>query len=477
MTTHYDRFQAHQARLERHGQSHVLQFWDALSDAQRTELLDDLDRVDLDRCAPLIERLVRSKPAPPTAHKLLPPTTFAETPAGDKVELYARARAAGETAIRAGRVAAFTVAGGQGTRLGYDGPKGAYPISPIRNAPLFQLFAEYLLGVERRYGRHVRWYLMTSSGNDAATRAFFEQNGFFGLPRENVRFFQQAEMPAFTPDGRIAMTERHRVALSPDGHGGSLRALAASGSLQDMRRRGIDTISYFQVDNPLVKAIDPHFLGLHLLLESEMSSKAVHKSDDFERVGIFALSDGRLTVLEYSDLPDELATQRHPDGSRRFDAGSIAVHVLDRGFVERLTTAGSQVELGWHRAEKKVAIIDSSGGRVDPQRPNVIKLEQFVFDAIPMAKNPLVLYTRREEEFSPVKNAAGADSPATTRRDLICRAARWLDAAGVAIRRDASGEPIRPIEISPAYALDADDLKARLSSRALGFQDAPLLLL
>ncbi len=472
-----ERLRAAQSRLQRHGQSHVLRFWDELSDAQRIALLDDIERIDLDRCAPLIDRLIRAKPAHAESGELQPPAAFADSPTAEQRELYARARAAGEAAIRAGRVAAFTVAGGQGTRLGYDGPKGAFPISPIRQAPLFQLFAEYLRGVERRYGRRVRWYLMTSSGNDAATRAFFQQHDYFGLPHDEVTFFQQAEMPAFTPDGRIALAEKHRVALSPDGHGGSLRALAVSGSLDDMRRRGIDTISYFQVDNPLVRLLDPLFIGLHRLHESEMSSKAVRKADDFERVGIFALRDGKLTVLEYSDLPAELATQRDADGARRFDAGSIAVHVLDRAFVERLTTAGSPVELGWHRAEKKVALLDERGRRIEPDRPNAIKLEQFVFDAIPLARNPLVLYTRREEEFSPVKNAEGADSPATTRRDLLRRAAGWLESAGVRVPRNAEGEPAWPIEISPAFALDSEDLRARLADRRLGSQDGPLLLL
>jgi len=471
-----ERCKAYTRQLARYSQSHLLAFWPELGPVQRRNLLDDLDQIDFDRCVPLIESHVRSRPTAPVPRSVEPAATFPVEPDDDQAELYARARRAGTDAIRAGRVAAFMVAGGQGTRLGFDGPKGALPISPVRNAPLFQLFGETLLGVERRYGRRPHWYVMTSLLNHAETTDFFARHGFFGLAPDDVTFFQQGQMPAFLPDGRIALAERHRVALSPDGHGGSLRALAESGALADMRRRGIDTISYFQVDNPLVQTLDPLFIGLHLITASDMSSKAVHKADDAERVGVFCLVDGRLGVIEYSDLPEELARARNPDGVRRFDAGSIAVHVLSREFVERLTAPGAAVQLPWHRADKRVAVVDERGEGVTPTSPNVVKLERFVFDAIPLARNPLVLYTRREEEFSPVKNADGADSPATTRRDLGRRAARWLEACGIAVPRGADGEPAQPIEISPAFALDGEDLREQLKSRPAPALDQPLLL-
>ena len=464
MTSLAERHQAYVRKLTDCSQAHLLAFWDRLSDHHRADLLDDLDRIDFDRCRPLIDSHVRQRPAVHIPDQLEPPPAYPAEPRDDQVELYTRARKLGEDAIRAGRVATFMVAGGQGTRLGFDGPKGAFPISPVRNAPLFQLFAENLLGVERRYGRRPRWYIMTSLVNHAETTAFFEQHAYFGLSTDDVVFFQQGQMPAFLPDGRIALAERQRVALGPDGHGGSLRALADSGALEDMRKRGVDTISYFQVDNPLTKVMDPLFIGLHLATASEMSSKAVHKAYDTERVGNFCLADGHVAVIEYTDLPEELATSKNPDGSRRFDAGNLAIHILDRAFVERLTARGSTVQLPWHRAEKKVATVDAAGNVVEPQSPNVVKLEMFVFDAIPLARNPLVLYTRREEEFSPVKNADGTDSPATSRRDQIRRAARWLEACGCAVPRDKDAEPAMPLEISPIFALDADDLREQLKA-------------
>jgi UDP-N-acetylglucosamine/UDP-N-acetylgalactosamine diphosphorylase len=368
----------------------------------------------------------------------------------------------GEEALRRGEVAVLVVAGGQGTRLGYDGPKGEFPVTPIHNKPLFQVFAEQLLAHSRDAGKPIPWYIMTSDANDAATRAFFQKHNHFGYDPKNIFFFQQGMMPAFDlATGQMLLAEKDSLALSPDGHGGSLRALDRSGALADMRRRGVEHLSYFQVDNPLVHTIDPLFLGLHDLTASEMSSKTIPKAHALEKVGNFVLADGTLQVIEYSDLPDELAKQTNPDGSLRFNAGSIAIHALRVSFIERLNHGG-QLNLPWHRAEKKVPFIDDSGNSIKPNQPNAIKLEQFVFDAIPLAQNPLVYETDRSEEFSPVKNAEGSDSPATCRRDQIRRSARWLRDAGVEVPAK-EGEPDALIEISPLFATSANQLKTRSS--------------
>ena len=226
-----------------------------------------------------------------------------------------------------------------------------------------------------------------------------------------------------------------------------------------MRKRGVEHLSYFQVDNPLVHCIDPLFLGLHDLSGSEMSSKTISEVARAGESRQFRIADGVLQVIEYSDLPEELAKQTNPDGSLRFNAGSIAIHALRVSFVERLNSGG-QLTLPWHRAEKKVPYVDEAGKLVKPDKPNAVKLEQFVFDAIPLAKNPIVYETDRAEEFSPVKNAEGADSPATCRRDQIRRAARWLEGAGVQVQTRLS-EPDCMLEISPLYAINAEQLKTR----------------
>jgi UDP-N-acetylglucosamine/UDP-N-acetylgalactosamine diphosphorylase len=474
MTSPAARYEQAAAKLKKTGQAHVLRYWDELSDAQRAALLDQVESVDWEACAALVEPYVRNRPHVKVPDDIRPVPVLPAQPAeADRAE-YERARALGVAALRGGKVAAFTVAGGQGTRLGFDGPKGAFRISPIRNAPLFQLFAEQILGTQRRYGHALDWYIMTSPGNHAATQSFFRENNYFGLDADRVIFFMQGQMPAFLPDGRAAMAGPGELALSPDGHGGSLRALERNGCLARMRQAGVEYISYFQVDNPLVHACDPLFIGLHIARQSEMSSKAVTKASDREKVGNFCLADGVLQVIEYSDLPDELADAKNPDGSRRFDAGSIAIHVLNREFVERLTGPGSKLTLPWHRADKAVAVMDDARNVSKPTSPNVVKLEMFVFDAIPLARNPLVLYTERAEEFSPVKNATGSDSPETTRRDLVRRAARWLEGAGVEVPR-VNGEPSQLIEIDARFAVDAEELAGRVIGRSFDWSKPVLV--
>jgi len=272
-------------------------------------------------------------------------------------------------------------------------------------------------------------------------------------------------MPAFSPDGQILMDQKHRIAFSPDGHGGSLLALRHSGALAEMAEAGIEYISYFQVDNPLVCPVDPLFLGLHELTGSQMSSKTIPKADDFERVGNFVLGDGKVMVIEYSDLPKKLARARNEDGRRRFDASSIAIHVLSRSFIEQLTADETCFALPWHRASKKVPYVDQRGRRVEPAEPNAIKLEAFIFDAIPYARNPLILETSRAEEFSPVKNATGVDSETTARRDMNLRAASWLAAAGFDVPHRPDSEPDGLFEISPLLAVDAGHLREVMVDR------------
>ena len=438
------------------GQEQILAFGDRLEPTRQRELLDDLASIDLD-AIPSLSRLVIGG-----NEKSLPDSAAAPSPApvikSEEVDL--AAMALGRTLLSQGKVAALTVAGGQGTRLGFDGPKGAFPISPVRNKPLFQLFAESIVATSRRYRAAVPWYIMTSPHNDAATRQFFVDHENFGLPNGDVLFFHQGVMPAFDRHGKILLDQPHRIALSPDGHGGTLLALARSGMLADMARRGIEQISYFQVDNPLVNCVDPLFIGQHVLNQSEMSSKSVTKADDLERVGNFAVTGGKLTVIEYSDLPDTLAHARNPDGSRTFDAANIAIHAISRTFVERLTANPASFALPWHIAHKKVPYTDlETGARIEPAEPNAIKLESFIFDALPLAQRPLILETSRAEEFSPVKNSTGVDSITTARRDISRRSARWLSMAGVRVPMCDDGEPDGVFEISPLLALDAGMLR------------------
>ncbi|HXA80118.1 MAG TPA: UDPGP type 1 family protein [Opitutaceae bacterium] len=442
--------------FQRAGQGHVFAFFNQLSEAGQQALLAEAAEIDLDELALLARTLLVKNSTASAGSGDLAPASYVPLPEqGGDATAWAQAKAAGEAALRAGRVAAFTVAGGQGTRLGWDGPKGTFPVTPVKKKPLFQVFAEKLRAAGVRYGRPLHWFIMTSHANHEATVTFFAEHKFFGLDRVRVHFFRQGRMPAVDFTGKILLEAPGRIAMSPDGHGGSLRALDRSGVLDLLKSEDIDTISYFQVDNPLVRCIDPAFLGWHFLQGSEMSSKMVAKAYPEEKVGHFCVQQGRLVVVEYSDLP--LDRQRELDpatGRLRFHAGNVAIHVIDREFARRMSAGENR--LPFHRADKKIPGIDAAGKPVQPAAPNGAKFEMFVFDALPYAKNPIVIETRRADDFSPVKNAEGADSPQTCRDDQLRQFARWLCAAGATVETDEGGHPRPALEVSPLFGYDED---------------------
>lgn len=439
------------------GQGHVFAFFQKLNDSGRSKLLAEAAEIDLLELRRLVGSLVLSKEAAGVDLSDLSPAPYEKRPehGGDAIA-WAKAKAAGEEALRRGAVAAFTVAGGQGTRLGYDGPKGTFPVTPLQRKSLFQVFAEKILAAGRRYGRPLHWFIMTSHQNHAATEAFFADNAFFGLDKGRVHFFRQGRMPAVDFQGRILLEGLDSIAMSPDGHGGSLRALDRSGALDLMKAEGISSLSYFQVDNPLVRCIDPAFVGWHLLRGSEMSSKMIPKAYPGEKVGHFCLQRGHNVVIEYSDLPVALQQELDPaTGQLRYLAGSIAIHVLDREFIRRMA-AGGDNSLPFHRADKKIPTLDSAGLPVRPEKPNGVKFELFVFDALPFAKNPVIIETLRQDDFSPVKNADGVDSPRTCSEDQLRQFARWLTRVGVSVDTDSSGLPRGKVEVSPLFGYDED---------------------
>jgi UDP-N-acetylglucosamine/UDP-N-acetylgalactosamine diphosphorylase len=446
--------------LQNYRQEHILRFWDQLEAWQQQDLLGQIARLDLPQIDTWVANIVLKPGSSAFEGDFAPAPYYKARPANER-RLYAKAIELGKEKIRRGGVAAFVVAGGQGTRLGFDGPKGDFPISPVKNKTLFRLFAEQIAAVSEKYGLDLPWYIMTSSLNHQVTCEIFEKNDYYGLAPANVFIFQQGTLPNFGPDGKILLADKATVACSPDGHGGSLKALYNSGALDDMKKRGVEHISYFQVDNPLINIFDPLFVGLHVHDESEMSSKAVLKTGPKEKVGNFCLIDGKVAVIEYSDLPDELAHKKKTDGSYAFELGSIAIHVISTCFVERLNAEGFALPL--HRAVKEIPYTDEKGNYVEPAGPNGIKLETFVFDALPLAKNSMILQTLRDEEFAPVKNATGTDSAESARRMMVERWAEWLENAGVVVPRKADGSADAKIEIAHSFALECEDLKSKLN--------------
>ena len=422
------------------GQEHVLAYWKRLAKNERKELLAQVATIEpksLKQCAAALEtggdRFDSSTGLAPKVAEL----------SGAALK---KAIAAGEKELRAGRVAALLVAGGQGSRLGYDGPKGCFSIGPITGAPLFYFHARKILARSIRYGATIPFYVMTSEANNAATQRCFEENDFFGLDPKNVFFFTQGMWPGMTKDGKIILDRPGHIFMSPDGHGGLLAALRRSGALDDMRARGIKSVFFFQVDNPLVEIADPAFIGYHVLQKSEYSLKLCAKRDPFEKVGIPMQFGKTFRMVEYTEMTKEQCL-REKDGKLYFLYGSPAIHVFDRAFLAR--EAAKAMPL--HLAFKKIPFV-ADGKIVQPKEPNGYKFEKFIFDILPKAKRAAFLAFDPKEEFSPVKNAEGNDSPATCQADLRAKWTKWFAEIGVTVPKDL------PIEIDPVYALDAQDL-------------------
>lgn len=435
------------ARLEKANQAHVVRDWGALDATARAALVAQLDALDFAQ----LDALRAAKPADALPARFGPVPV---TPAAYTAEEKAR----GAEALRAGKVAALLVAGGQGTRLGSLQPKGLFPGAPLSGAPLYQLHAEKLFALSCRYGRAIPFLVMTSPATDAPTRAFFAEHAHLHSAPDQVRIFQQGTMPALCPrTGRLLLEAPGKLFLSPNGHGGALTALADSGLLADLCARGVEHLFYFQVDNPLVKVCDPGFVGRHIAHGSEASSKVVYKEDPEEKVGVLVETGGRCTIIEYTQLPKDRATERDDAGALRYRAGSPAIHLFALSFLER-ATRGAAASLPYRPALKCVAHYDPDTGETvaapPPTAPNALKFERFIFDALPSAERWLTVETSRAEEFAPIKNATGPDSPETSHRAQLALYATWLARAGVQTN-DAL------VEISPLFALDEEELAAK----------------
>lgn len=434
-------------------QTHLLRFHKLLSDTQLANLLRQIEELDVDSIRKMQEML-QSK---------LEKISFPDIEPAPVVELSERERSEmrniGEMLLKEGKVGIILVAGGQGTRLGFDGPKGCFEIGPVSKRSLYEIHARKVLSLQKRYFNNIPLYIMTSKENDLATRRFFVAHNYFDLSPEIVMFFKQGMFPAMFPDGRIIMDRPDHIFFSPDGHGGVLKAMQVNGILADMRKRGLSTIFYFQVDNPLVEIADSVFLGVHKSSGANMSLKVCAKRDPDESLGVVVSRKGRNMVVEYSELTKEQKHARdEKTGKLKFLYGSVAIHVFSLDFLEQM--ASTQLPL--HIAHKKIPWCDDTGRTIVPDKPNGYKFEKFIFDVLPFAERSVNLVFAREEEFSPVKNAEGNDSPATVRRDMNLKYTRWLEQAGVKVPRDENNLPRVNIEIDPCFAASAEELLSKL---------------
>jgi UDP-N-acetylglucosamine/UDP-N-acetylgalactosamine diphosphorylase len=431
------RFDAERERFRARGQDHVFRFWDRLGSAARERLLEQAARVDLDMLARTHAAELLRVESPPLKLETVPVERLPGH--GGDPDAQRDAARVGELALAAGRVAALVVAGGQATRLGFAGPKGGFPVGPITGRTLFEQQAQKLRGLRRRFERPLPWYVMTSQATDADTRKLFEDSGYFGLPAEDVFLFEQAMVQSLDFEGRLMLERPDRIFENPNGHGGALTALLSSGALDDMEGRGVDTLFYYQVDNPLIRIADPAYLGFHLSAGAQMSCKVLRKEDPMERVGVVARANGRIGIVEYTEIDDDHRFATDAAGDLVYWAGNTAIHVFETSFAREVATRADEL-LPYHASAKKIPTLDESGNAVVPEEPNGRKLERFVFDALGAAQTVCLVEAERALDYSPIKNAEGTDSPITARRDLVTLYRTWLEAAGIEVPVNASIE-------------------------------------
>ncbi|KAF4469991.1 udp-n-acetylglucosamine pyrophosphorylase [Fusarium albosuccineum] len=451
------------------GQEHVFTFYDSLSSAERGTLYQQLSGFDPAHINDITKRALNPPKTSDEPDHLEPlPESATASILDSNPDDIAKWYDSGLDLISKGQVAVVLMAGGQGTRLGSSAPKGCYDIGLPSHKSLFQIQGERIAKIQELAAKKssggdaiVPWYVMTSGPTRGPTEKFFQENKYFGLNQDNVKIFEQGVLPCISNDGKILLETKGKVAVAPDGNGGLYQALVVSGVLDDMRKRGIQHIHAYCVDNCLVKVADPVFIGFSASLDVDIATKVVRKRNATESVGLILSKNGKPDVVEYSEIDQataEEADHKQPD-VLRFRAANIVNHYYSFRFLD--STPQWAHKLPHHIARKKIPAADlESGETVKPEKPNGIKLEQFVFDVFPLLSLDkfACFEVKREDEFSPLKNAPGTgeDDPDTSKRDIMTQGKRWAEAVGAIVTGD---DPNAGIEVSPLISYGGEGLE------------------
>ncbi|CAF1435775.1 unnamed protein product [Rotaria sordida] len=471
-----------QQRLSKANQTHLLAYWSELNDEQRQILLHDINEVDFDRVKEAYDGIKHDlftgingeNKKPEVIDDIMEPIPdhmagSIDEASREELEDY---RQKGLKAISQGSVCVLLLAGGQGTRLGVDYPKGMFEIDLPSKKSLYQIQAERIRRLEQIANEQfntktgiIPWFIMTSEHTQEQTEKYFRSHNYFGLKRENIIFFEQHTLPALDFQGKILLEEKYRLTKAADGNGGLYRALKTRSVLDEMKKRHIQYVHVYGVDNILVRLADPIFIGFCLKKNADCAAKVVKKTIPTEAVGVICKVGDRFQVVEYSEISEQTAHRKKSDNSDElvFNAGNICNHFFTLNFLQDVCLKREN-ELRYHVAKKKIPSVDTNGIYVDkPSQINGIKLEKFVFDVFPFSKTFAVWEVRREDEFSPLKNGSGSkDTAATCRRDLMIQHVRWLQEAGAYLPLDINKhiETIgKTCEISPLISYAGENLE------------------
>lgn len=398
-------------KLEKYGQEHVLNRYKYLDDEKKEKIINQIKNIDFDQTIDLFNITTKSIKKPDGA---ITNIEYVDKSKLSKDE-YNKYYEIGKRKIEEGKYAVVTMAGGQGTRLGYVAPKGTFKIGGGVEKTLFEALSDTIKEARKKFNAKIPWYIMTSRENNNATEKFFEKNDFFGLPYEDVKFFKQGELPMLDTNGKLMLDETGVIKLAADGHGGVFGSLAKNRYLEDMQARGIEWVFISGVDNVLAGLVDPISVGLAVTEGTMATGKSVVKRSPEEKVGVFCKKNGRPYVIEYTEITDEMANARDKNGELLYGESHILTNLFNIKALENI----AQNKLPYHKAFKKAKYMDENGEIIKPEKPNAFKYEAFIFDAFESLDSMSILRVRREDEFAPLKNADGEDSPDTARELYI----------------------------------------------------------
>ena len=395
-------------KLKEYGQNHIVNILEKLDETKKQELIEQINKIDFHQ---MMELYQNTKKEIEFKESKIEPVPYL-----DKAKLTKEQREEfdklGEEVVKNNQYAVVTMAGGQGTRLGHTGPKGTFKLDVYgKGKYLFEILADNLQEANKKYGVVINWYIMTSKENNADTVEFLEKNNYFGYDKNKVIIFKQSELPLVDTEGKFLINKEYKIKEASDGNGGTYSSLRASGCLADMKEKGIKWVFIGSVDNALLKMIDVTLLGMAVKKGVQIASKSVAKANPQERVGVFCKMNNHPKVIEYTELPERMAEEVDSDGVLKFGESHIMCNLYTIDAIEKI----SKEPLIYHTAFKKNSYIDENGKEVIPTEPNSYKFESFIFDAFELFDDIAILRGKREDDFAPVKNKEGVDSPKTAK--------------------------------------------------------------
>lgn len=392
------------SKLKKYNQEHILKY--DLNNKQQEKLEKQIENIDFEQLKSLYESTKEEKCIEEKKIEHIPYTDKTKLTKEEQLSLFE----IGEQVIKQGHYAVITMAGGQGTRLGHNGPKGTYALDTINGKKyIFEIIIDRLKKAEKQYNVTIPWYVMTSKENHQDTILFLEKNNYFGYNKDKIKFFKQGELPLIDTQGKIILDENAKIKEAADGNGGIYEALSKSGMLQELKQNQIEWIFISGIDNILSNFVDPILLGLTIKEKNVIASKSVAKANPQEKVGVFCKMNGKPKIIEYIDLPEEMAEELDENGELMYGEVNIGTYLYNRSVLENLANA----KLPYHAAFKKSGYLNANGKFIEPDEPNVFKFETFIFDAFTRYDDMTIMRVKREDEFAPVKNRTGNDSPET----------------------------------------------------------------